>query len=164
MVGQVSRGARSPRRGAPAPCLGGSGAPPHRSATAVGCGESDAEKAQTQVCDARADAKQQVDSLAGLTVTTATVDGVRESLDAIKEDVNQIVDAQGDLNEERKQQVESATQEFTSELEAVAGGLASNSLSQRGRGPRWRLRPAAGELLPADPRWDRLRLRITPSG
>ena len=36
-------------------------------ATAVGCGESDAEKAQTQVCDARADLKKQVDDLAGLT-------------------------------------------------------------------------------------------------
>ena len=34
---------------------------------AVGCGESDEEKAQTQVCDARADLKKQVDDLAGLT-------------------------------------------------------------------------------------------------
>ena len=130
MVGQDSRGARSPRAGRLRLALAVA-ALLLIAATAVGCGESDAEKAQTQVCDARADAKQQVDSLAGLTVTTATVDGVREALDAIKEDVNQIVDAQGDLNEERKQQVESATQEFTSELEAVAGGLASNlSLSE----------------------------------
>ena len=93
---------------------------------AVGCGESDEEKAQTQVCDARADLKKQVDDLAGLTVGTATVDGVKEDLNAIEEDLNQIKDAQGDLNEERKQEVESATQEFTSEVEAVANGLTSD--------------------------------------
>ena len=93
---------------------------------AVGCGESDEEKAQTQVCDARADLKKQVDDLAGLTASTATVDGVEEDLNAIEEDLNQIKDAQGDLNEERKQEVESATQEFTSEVEAVANGLTSD--------------------------------------
>ena len=94
--------------------------------TAVGCGESDEEKAQTQVCDARADLKKQVDDLAGLTVGTATADGVEANLNAIEEDLNQIKDAQGDLSEERKQEVESATQEFTSQVEAVANGLTSD--------------------------------------
>ena len=93
---------------------------------AVGCGESDEEKAQTQVCDARADLKKQVDELAGLTPTTATADGVEENLNAIEDDLNQIKDAQGDLNEERKQEVESATQEFGSEVEAVANDLTSD--------------------------------------
>ena len=93
---------------------------------AVGCGESDEEKAQTQVCDARADLKTQVDELAGLTVATATVDGVEANLNAIEEDLNQIKDAQGDLSDERKQEVESATQEFTSEVEAVANDLTSD--------------------------------------
>ena len=93
---------------------------------AVGCGESDEEKAQTQVCDARADLKKQVDDLAGLTVGTATVDGVKEDLNAVEEDLNQIKDAQGDLSEERKQEVESATKEFTSEVETVANGLTSD--------------------------------------
>ena len=95
-------------------------------ATAVGCGESDAEKAQTQVCDARADLKTQIDDLAALTPATATADGVEENLNAIEDDLNQIKDAQGDLNEERKQEVESATQEFTSEVEAVANDLTSD--------------------------------------
>ena len=95
-------------------------------AAAVGCGESDEEKAQTQVCDARADLKTQVDDLAALTPATATADGVEENLNAIEDDLNQIKDAQGDLNEERKQEVESATQEFTSEVEAVANDLTSD--------------------------------------
>ena len=95
-------------------------------ATALGCGESDEEKAQTQVCDARADLKTQIDDLAGLTLATATADGVKKNLNAIEDDLKQIKDAQGDLNEERKQEVESATKQFTSELEGIASGLTSN--------------------------------------
>jgi hypothetical protein len=95
-------------------------------ATAVGCGESDADKAQTQVCDAVADLNKQVDDLAGLTPATATVDGVEADLSAIKDDLSQIKDAQGDLSDDRKQEVESATEEFASEVEAVAAGLGSD--------------------------------------
>ena len=100
-------------------------------ATAVGCGESDADKAQTQVCDARADLNKQVDKLASLTPATATGDAVSGALDAIKNDLEQISDAQGDLNDERKQDVESANQKFSTQLEAVADDLGSNlSLSE----------------------------------
>ena len=95
-------------------------------ATAVGCGESDAEKAQTKVCDARADVKKQVDKLAALTPTTATADGVDKILNAIKNDLKEIKDAQGDLSDDRKQEVESATQEFASEGESIASGLQSD--------------------------------------
>ena len=95
-------------------------------ATAFGCGESDADKAQTQVCDASADLNKQVDKLAALTPTTATGDAVSGALDAIKNDLNQISDAQGDLNDERKQDVESANQQFSAQLEAVASDLGSN--------------------------------------
>ncbi len=95
-------------------------------ATAIGCGESDADKAQTQVCDARADMQKQIDELAGLTASTATANGVEENLSAIGEDLNQIEDARGDLSEDRKQEVESATRQFTSELETIAGDLGSD--------------------------------------
>ena len=112
-------------------------------ATAVGCGESDAEKAQTQVCDARADLKKQVDELGALTLATATTDGVEANLNAIQKDLNEIKDAQGDLNDDRRQQVESATQEFTSEFETIAGDLGSDlSLS----GAEAKLRTAGQQL------------------
>jgi predicted nucleic acid-binding Zn-ribbon protein len=112
-------------------------------ATAVGCGESDEEKAQTQVCDARADMQKQVDELAGLTAATATVDGVEQNLNAIEDDLNQIKDARGDLNEERKQEVDSATQEFSSQLESIASGLTSDlSLS----GAKAKLQTAGKQL------------------
>ena len=99
---------------------------PRSAATAGGCGESDADKAQTQVCDARADLNKQVDKLASLTPTTATVDGVSGALDAMKSDLQQISDAQGDLNDERKQEVESANQKFSAQLKAVASDLRSD--------------------------------------
>ena len=91
-----------------------------------GCGESDEDKAQTQVCDARADLKTQIDDLTALTPATATADGVEENLTAIEDDLKQMKDAQGDLNDDRKQEVESATQEFSSEVEAVANDLTSD--------------------------------------
>jgi predicted nucleic acid-binding Zn-ribbon protein len=121
----TSRKASAPRRGVLRPGLLVAGLL-LIAATAVGCGESDEEKAQAQVCDARADMQKQVDELAGLTPATATVDGVKENLNAIEDDLKQIKSAQGDLNEERKQEVESATQQFTSELEGIASGLTSD--------------------------------------
>ena len=121
----ASRRAATPRRGVPRLGLLVAGLL-LIAATAFGCGESDAEKAQTQVCDARADLKKQVDELAALTPATATVDGVKANLDAIENDLNQMKDAQGDLSDERKQQVESATQAFAAEVETVGADLRSD--------------------------------------
>ena len=115
-------------------------------ATAVGCGESDAEKAQNQVCDARADLNKQVNELAAFTAATATTKDVQQNLDAIKNDLNDIKDAQGDLNEDRKQQVESANQEFSSQVQAVASDLGT-SLSTSGAEAK--LQSAAAELKSA---------------
>lgn len=90
-------------------------------ATGLGaCGESDEEKAQDEVCDARADIQKQVDELSGLSLETATLDGVQKNLTAIRDDLKKIGDAQGDLSDERKQQVESANKEFTSQLQSIA--------------------------------------------
>ncbi len=95
------------------------------------CGESDEEQAQDAVCDARAGIKEQVDKLSGLTLDTATVAKVGDSLNAIRDDLEQIAEAQGDLNDERKQEVESANKEFTSQLQSIGKNLGS-SLSVSG--------------------------------
>jgi hypothetical protein len=112
--------------------------------TTVGCGESDEEKAQNEVCDARDDIGKQVNELADLTLSTATVEGVQGNLNAIQDDLNKIADAQGNLNDQRRQEVESANEEFKSELESIAGGLTSDlSLS----GAEQKLRNAAQQLV-----------------
>ena len=86
---------------------------------------------------------RQLDELSNLTLSTATVDGVEKSLDAIQDDMQSIADAQGDLNDERKQQVESANKQFTSQLESIANGLTSNlSLS----GAEQKLKDATQQL------------------
>ena len=90
------------------------------------CGESAADKAQKTVCSARADIKTQVDELKGLTVTTATVDGVRSNLRAIRDSLEKIVGAQGELTGARKQEVQKATQAFKSEVTDVGRQLVTS--------------------------------------
>jgi hypothetical protein len=89
----------------------------------AGCGESAEEKAQASVCDARADIQKQVGELDSLTAATVTLDGVKGNLQAIRDDLKQIKDAQGDLNGDRKAQAEQAWQTFTGEVKTVSDGL-----------------------------------------
>jgi hypothetical protein len=86
-------------------------------------GESAQEKASTKVCDARADIRKQVDELRGLTLTTATVDGVTANLKTIRTDLGKIADAQGSLNDDRKKQVQSANQEFRAQMTSLAASV-----------------------------------------
>ena len=87
------------------------------------CGESDEEKAQNTVCDARADIQKQVDELQNLTIGTATTDQIKSNLDAIKDDLEKISGAQDQLDDKRKQQVQQANQTFKSQVDALAGDL-----------------------------------------
>ncbi|HET8756577.1 MAG TPA: hypothetical protein VFM58_11225 [Solirubrobacteraceae bacterium] len=94
----------------------------------AGCGDSDdnaatqtpEEKAQATVCNARADIKKQVDELKALTVSTVTIDGVKQNLDAIKNDLKAISGAQKDLSSDRRAEVEAATKAFASSVESIA--------------------------------------------
>ncbi len=98
---------------------------------ATACGESQADKAKSQVCDARADIKKQVDELSGLTLGTATIDGITANLTTIRTDLGKMKDAQGDLSDERKQQVTAANQAFTSQVTSVVKSVGtSTSLTQ----------------------------------
>jgi gas vesicle protein len=97
---------------------------------AVGCGESSQEKAKKQVCDARVDLQKQVNQLSSLTLSTATTEGVKSNLNAIRNNLKQIKDAQGDLSESRKAQVQQATQQFESQVKAIVQTVGtSTSLS-----------------------------------
>ena len=91
------------------------------------CGESKEDKAHTAVCSARADISKQVDQLKGLTVSTVTVDKVQNALKAINDDLSKIKDAQGDLTDDRRQQVEAATKTFTSQVQSIIESLGSST-------------------------------------
>ena len=90
------------------------------------CGESDEEKAQTKVCDARDDIAKQVDELKGLTPATVTSDAVTQNLDAIKTDLKDISDAQSDLSSDRRSEAEAANKAFTSSVQGIASQLGSS--------------------------------------
>jgi hypothetical protein len=92
------------------------------------CGKSKEDKAMSSVCDARADISKQIDHLKGLTIGTATVDDVQNSVKAIGDDLTKIKDAQGDLSGSRKQQVQDANAKFSSQVKEIAS-TAGSSLS-----------------------------------
>lgn len=102
----------------------------------VACGESEEEKAQNEVCDARADIERRVDDLAGLTITTASIEQVTNNLEAIRDDLETIAAEQGDLEPERRQEVEQAGERFRSELEATARDFVSGATSGEEAGER----------------------------
>jgi hypothetical protein len=109
-------------------------------ALAIGaCGESKEDKAKKTVCNARADISKQVDQLKGFTGSTATADDVQQSVKAINSDLSKIKDAQDDLSDDRRQQVEAATKSFTSQLQSIIESLGSSTS----------LRDAASQLTSA---------------
>ena len=124
----------------------------------AGCGESKADKAKKQVCSARSDIQKQVNDLKSLTPTTVTADKVKNSLSSIQDDLKKIRDAQGDLNAERKKQVQSANQEFSSQLQSIDGDLGSSLSLQPGCDAAAVRGPAAVDRVPDDARQDRLQL------
>ena len=95
----------------------------------VACGESEEEKAQNEVCDARADIERRVDDLAGLSLTTVSIEQVTNNLEAIRDDLETIAAEQGDLEPERRQEVEQAGQRFRSQLETTARDVVSGATS-----------------------------------
>ena len=92
------------------------------------CGESKEDKAKKQVCSARSDISKQIDSLKTLTISTSTPDDVKSALNTIKGDLSKIKDAQPDLAPDRKQQVQTATQTFESQLQQIVTST-TNGLS-----------------------------------
>jgi hypothetical protein len=91
----------------------------------AGCGQSQAEKASAQVCTARDDIAKHVDQLKGMTLSTATTSQIKQSLQAIKDDMAKIGDAQSDLSDERRNDVQVANDQFTSSVRDTVKSIGS---------------------------------------
>jgi len=83
------------------------------------CGQSKADKARDQVCDARDDIGKQIESLSELTLTTATTGKITDSLQAIQSDLKTISGATNDLSADRKKSVQAANEEFTAQIDQI---------------------------------------------
>jgi hypothetical protein len=105
-------------------------------AVLAACGESDEEKAQNAVCDARADIQERVDDLAGLDVTSVSIDRVTNNLEAIGNDLETIAAEREDLSSEQRAAVEEAGDQFRSELEATAQDVVAGATSGDEAGER----------------------------
>jgi uncharacterized protein HemX len=92
----------------------------------AGCGESKQKKAMNNVCAARSGIQKSVNNLRSLTLTTASVNGVKDELNSLKNNVQKIADNEKNLSSDRKQQVTQANQEFSQQLQSIASGLTSN--------------------------------------
>jgi aspartate oxidase len=102
----------------------------------VACGESEEEKAQDRVCDARADIEKRVDNLADLTITSAGIDRVTNNLKAIRDDLEKIAAEREDLAPEQQDAVDQAAKRFRSELETAAKDVVSGAASGEEAGAR----------------------------
>src|SRR5262245_38503839 len=60
----------------------------------VACGESSEEKAKKDVCSARAGIQEEVQNLQNLSIETATLDSVKNSLSSIQTDLQKMKDAE----------------------------------------------------------------------
>ena len=86
-------------------------------------GDSKADQAKTQVCDARADISKQVDTLKGMTISTATQSKVQDSLNAIGDDLTKIKNARKNLDDDRKSQVDQANKTFETQVRSTFSDL-----------------------------------------
>ena len=99
---------------------------------ASACGESDEEKAQERVCDARAGISTEVEKLGALTPSTVTGDAVRASLESIRGDLKAIGEARADVNQDRRDELTAANNAFAATVRDVGEERAAEHV-RRGR-------------------------------
>jgi hypothetical protein len=96
------------------------------------CGQSKADKARDQVCEARDDIGKQIESLSELTLTTATTAKITDSLQAIQSDLKTIAGATDELSADRKKSVQAANNEFKAQMNQIATDFGSKLSIQGG--------------------------------
>jgi len=90
------------------------------------CGESAEDKAKAEVCGARSEISKQITKLQSLTISSNTVNEAKASFEVIGKELTKIKNAQPKLSPARKEQVQSGTQSFSTELSSIAAGVVSS--------------------------------------
>jgi hypothetical protein len=94
------------------------------------CGTSKEDEAKQQVCDARAGIEREVNNLKQQTPATVTVDAVSKSLQSIGDDLRKIGDAQADLSDERRSEVQDANAAFAAQIREIGSSVLRSSSLQ----------------------------------
>ncbi|MBJ7355524.1 MAG: hypothetical protein JHC98_11930 [Thermoleophilaceae bacterium] len=106
--------------------------------------QSEEEKALQAVCTSRADIQKRVESLASTTVTNFTLNGFKENVQGISNDVSTIRANEAKLNPNRKQEIQAANQAFET---AVTTTLKSLGTSLSISNAQDKLKTAGQELV-----------------
>lgn len=88
--------------------------------------QSEEEKALQAVCTSRADIEQRVQSLASTTVTNFTLNGFKENVQGISNDVSTIRANQSKLKPNRKQEIQNANQAFEAAVTSTLKDLGTS--------------------------------------
>jgi hypothetical protein len=95
---------------------------------ATGCGgsgQSEADKAKSQVCDASSDIKAQITTLTNLPLSTSSVDTAKTSLQKIDTDLKTISDATPKVADDLRSELEAANATFTTEVQQATEAITS---------------------------------------
>jgi hypothetical protein len=96
-------------------------------ATGCGGGESAADKAKSQACDAVSDVNKQIATLTALPLEASSVDTARKALQQIQTDLNTISTAAPDVTGDLRAQLKSANATFENQVQQTARSVTSAS-------------------------------------
>jgi hypothetical protein len=88
--------------------------------------QSEEDKALQAVCTSRADIQKRVGALASTTVTNFTLNGFKENVQGIANDVSTIRTNQAKLKPDRKQEIQAANQAFESSVTTTLKSLGTS--------------------------------------
>jgi biopolymer transport protein ExbB/TolQ len=88
--------------------------------------QSEEDKALEAVCSSRADIQSRVESLASTTVTNFTLNGFKENVQGISNDVSTIRTNSAKLNPDRKQDIAAANQAFETAVTSTLKSLGTS--------------------------------------
>jgi hypothetical protein len=95
-------------------------------ATACGSsGQSEADKAKTQACNASSDIKTQIATLSNLPLSTTSVDTATTSLQKIDTDLKTISDAAPKATDDLRSELEAANATFKTEVQQATDAITS---------------------------------------
>ena len=94
-------------------------------AAACGGGQSAADKAKSQACDASSDIKAQVDTLKGLPLSADSVDKGKAALQKINSDLDTIATAAPTVKGDLGSQLKAANAAFKTQVQQIADSITS---------------------------------------